>query len=142
MTASECFLAALEVRTSAALEKAALAADGASWSTGVCRAIACLCEEVAKDPVFAKIAFVEAFSSGEEGLHRREDIMKGITERFLGSAPRDIDAIWGILHYHVTSGRARQLPRSVPTLCLLALAPVGGRSAAGETTREEQARWR
>ncbi|HEY6550315.1 MAG TPA: TetR/AcrR family transcriptional regulator, partial [Solirubrobacterales bacterium] len=148
---TDCFLATLKLRTFRAIEYAATeAASGSSWPEGVNRATTALCQQIVRDPVFAKLAFIEAFAAGEEGVLCREGIMAAIVERFRAGAPRDqrptrlaaetsVGAVWGLLHHYVISGRAQQLPGLAPTLSFLALAPTIGAPAAAEAIRREMA---
>jgi AcrR family transcriptional regulator len=139
----DCFLTAVELRTSLALEVAIECAAGRSWAFEVHDAIAALCGQVAHDPVLAKLAFVEIFGPGEAGVLCRERIMARITERFRLGIPSElptgevaseasVGALWGILHHCVTAGRARQLPRIAPVLTFLTLAPILGAGNAAD----------
>jgi AcrR family transcriptional regulator len=146
---TDCFLAALELCTYRVLGYAnGQAVAGSDWAGGVNRATAALCEQLARDPFFAKLAFVEAFAPGPDGVRCREGILGVIVDRFRLSGPptqcssalaaeASVGAVWGILHHYVTSGRAQQLPRLIPTLSFLALAPAIGPTAATQSIRQE-----
>jgi AcrR family transcriptional regulator len=145
----DCFLASLDAHTSKALEYAATqAARGRNWLGGVYQAIASLCSYIAHDPVLTKLGFTEVFAPGPNGMRRRERLMVDIAGRFRASAPSakrpsklvaeaSTGAIWGVLHRHITSGRAQQLPQLAATLSYLALAPVGNQAALN-AIRDEQ----
>lgn len=139
----DCFLAALELRTTNALEKAATVGPNGGWASNIHMTIACLCAQIAIDPLLASIAFADISASGAAGLRCRERVITGISESFAASegkggspdalaAEASVAAIWTILHHYVTSGRTRELPRLVPTLSYLALAPTVGAGAATE----------
>lgn len=142
----ECFLAAVELRISRVLSYAeAAAADSETWAPGVHRAISTLCTAVCHDPTLAKLAFVEVYSPGLDGMRCRERLVAKIAKRFRESAPPEqrpselaaeasIDAIWGVVHHRVVSGRAHQLPKIAPALSFLALVPAIGAPSAAEAT--------
>ncbi len=144
----DCFLAALEQQAGAAIARAAAEGDEAgSWEAGVQRAIASLCRQIASDPVLAGLCFVEAFGPGAGGMRCRERLMADLVERLRDASPparqveelaveASVGAVWGVIHRHVVSGTAQQLPRIAPTLSYLALAPVAGPEAAIATIRE------
>ncbi|MHB1861308.1 MAG: hypothetical protein ACYCUM_14675 [Solirubrobacteraceae bacterium] len=135
---NDCFAAALAEMTERALERTIRAAvTTRDWPLGIYRALLELCNMLAQDPVFARLAFVEVFEPGAEGVRCREEIMADVTERFCASAPAalspdrltadaSVGAVWGIVHEHVATGRAELLPQLASTLCFLALAPVIG----------------
>lgn len=148
---TDCFLAVLKLRALQAFEYAATQATvGNSWSEDVNLVIKALCEQVARDPVFAKLVFIEAFVAGEEGVFCREEIKAVIAEHFLARVPTEqrptrlaaetsVGAVWSLLHHYVISGGVQQLPRLVPTLSLLMLAPTIGSLAAVKPIRRDTA---
>ena len=145
----DCFFAALEARTFMALKRSlACSAGSDSWSGGLYRAIANLCKQIAGDPTFAKLAFVEIFAPGEAGIRCRMSLMEEIADDFCARMPRSqlpcrlaakasIGAVWGIFHHYVTSGQSHRLPRLAPALAFLALAPAVGARDAVEAIRHE-----
>ena len=146
----DCFIAALERKIAVAFDCAADAREaGSSWAGGVYRAIATLCVKIARDPLLAKLAFSEIFAPGLNGVHCRERLAQA-TVALLRSEAADserpsalaaeasIGAIWGVMHHHVISGRAKQLPWLAATLSYLALAPAVGPSATTDAIRVEQ----
>ncbi len=146
----DCFIAALEQKIAVAFNCAADAREaGSSWAGGVYRAIATLCVKIARDPLLAKLAFSEIFAPGLNGVHCRERLAQA-TVALLRSKATDserpsplaaeasIGAIWGIMHHHVISGRAKQLPWLAATLSYLALAPAVGPTNATNAICTEQ----
>jgi len=147
----DCFRAALELRTTSALENAAAVGLTKDWASNVHTTIACLCAQIVSDPLLANIAFADISASGPAGLRCRERTITGIAEYFAASgsqgvgpealsAEASVAAIWSILHHYVTSGRKRELSWLVPTLSYLALAPTVGAGAAVEAIFREQQR--
>jgi AcrR family transcriptional regulator len=147
-----CFIAALEHRTNRVLAQVALAgAAGRDWPGGLHRALATLCAYLAGDPLFSRLAFVEVFAPGPDGVRFREAMMAGITESFRAGAPRaqrpsalaaeaSVGAVWGIVHHHVAHGATQRLPEIAPQLSFMVLAPALGAQAAVEAILAEHAR--
>jgi AcrR family transcriptional regulator len=118
----ECFLASVELLSAQALGHALHDSEGApSWPAAVCRALQRLLAEVAEDPVFARVAFVEIFAAGPAGVQRRSALMRSFAEVLERHAPPTrqpsplvleaiVGAVWGIVHHQVVHGRARALP--------------------------------
>jgi AcrR family transcriptional regulator len=131
----ECVVAATESAAADTFAGAARAkASAPSWEEGIFRAMATLCEQIANDPVLAKLCFVEVMCLGSEGLHCCERSMAEIgdlicSESPSGQSPDDVateasvGAIWGMIKQLVLCGREQQLPQLAPTLASLALAP-------------------
>jgi AcrR family transcriptional regulator len=147
----DCFLAALELRTARAVENAAAQAGDRDWTGGVYRTVASLCMRIACDPALAKLAFVDVFAPGSQGLRCRESIVKTIAELLTAGAPplhrpselaaeASAGAVWGILHDYVTAGRVHELPRIAASISFLALAPTVEAPAVMEAIRREQER--
>jgi len=133
----DCFLTALQLCARSVFGEAArLGADG-SWAERVCLAISALCIHIARDPVRAWAVFVEIFSPGTDGVRHHAKLIDEVTGLVHCSTPdrgtpklaaeASVGAVWGILEYHVASGRARLLPSMAAMLTALALAPsIGG----------------
>jgi AcrR family transcriptional regulator len=138
----DCFLAMLEMlsnRTLAAAEPCYFMAD--DWAGGVHRMIARLCRQLAGDPTFANLAFLEVFSPGAEAIHWRCEMIARLAAMLRRGAPpaqrptrfaaeASIGAIWGVIHHFVATGHGAQLPVAAPVLSYLALAPALGGTAA------------
>jgi AcrR family transcriptional regulator len=151
-----CFLAAFELLTDRELALASEAGLGAaSWPGGVYRAMTALTERVARDEVFARVAFVEIFALGPVGLPSRERAMERLTAAMTAAiatrpprrkAPSGLalqasaGAVWGIAHRHVAQHRARQLPALAPHMTYLLLAPVLGPKQAVRAILSEHER--
>jgi AcrR family transcriptional regulator len=151
-----CLLAAFELLGQQALAlavQAGLQAD--SWSGSVYRAVAALAENTARDEVFARIAFIEIFGLGPAGLPRRERLMEHLAEAMTAAAPEpspqlrvpselvlqaSTGAVWGVVHRHVTQGRAHQLPALAGQLTYMLLAPILGPQRAVRAILDEHAR--
>ncbi len=147
-----CFFAAVELLTARALARAVRASTGGSvWPAGLIRALRALCVLVAQDPVLARLGFVEVLAPGPAGVRYREHLIATAAEDFRAGAPVEqrpsrlaaeasIGAVWGVIQYHIASGRLRQLPRIAPVLAYLALAPAIGAPQALEAIAAERAR--
>ena len=145
----DCFIAALERLTERVLARVAPAgASAQTWPGGLHRALHALCAQFAADPVLARLGFIEVFAPGPDGMLCRERAIAGVAESFRASAPvaqrpselcaeASVGAVWGIVHRHVASGRARQLPRIAPVLSFLALAPAIGAEQAVQAIAAE-----
>jgi AcrR family transcriptional regulator len=141
---ADCFLATLETlsdRTLAAAAPVYLSAD--DWASGVHQMIAGLCWYLARDPMFAGLAFLEVFSPGPEAIQWRSEMIAKLARRLRRGAPptrqpsefaaeASIGAMWGVIHHFVATGRGTQLPAAAPALSYLALAPALGGAAAVE----------
>jgi hypothetical protein len=115
----------------------------------VCRAIGSLLDQVARDPVFARVAFVEVFAAGPAGAQRRAALMRSFAEVLARRAPRSrrpsplvaeaiVGAVWGIVHHHVVHGRARALPVLAGHAAYIVLAPIIGAQRAIEAILAER----
>ncbi len=149
--AQGCFIAALEQLTDRALAHASPAgAIARTWPGGLHRALGALCASIAADPVLARLGFIEVFAPGADGMRCRARFIADVAERLRASAPAgqrpselaaeaSMGAIWGIVHRHVASGRAHELPSVTGVLSFLALAPtLGGQHAVEAITAEHE----
>lgn len=144
---ADCFLSALERRIDVRLSSVVdTAAASPTWASGVHRGILALCLLMARDPTLARLAFVEVFAPGLEGVRCRERLIAKIARLFRETAPphqrpselaseASVNAVWGIVHHRVISGHVRHLPHITPALSLLALAPAIGPQVAAEEIR-------
>ena len=141
---ADCFLATLKTlggHTLAAAAPQYLTAE--DWASGVHRMIVSLCRNLARDPKFASLAFLEVFSPGPEAIQWRSAMIAKLATMLRRGAPpaeqpsefaaeASIGAIWGVIHHFVATGRGAQLPIAAPMLSYLALAPaLGGPAAVG-----------
>ncbi|HEY5046018.1 MAG TPA: TetR/AcrR family transcriptional regulator [Solirubrobacteraceae bacterium] len=108
---------------------------------GVHRAIVALMDLMAEDPVLARIACVELFAVGVDGVQRVERLLGTITGLFLDGLPEStrpsepaaaasVGAVWGLVHHHVTQDATQLLPGLADYAAYMALAPVIGAEAA------------
>lgn len=144
----DCFLAALELWAKSALGEATRQGTSSrSWAESVQRTISALCTQIVGDPLRARTVFVEIFAPGTDGVRHRAKLIDDIAGFVRSTAPRgqrpgklaaeaSVGAIWGILEYHVASGRTRRLPSMAPILAILVLAPsIGTRQAVEAIAR-------
>lgn len=148
----QCFLAALELLNAQALGRALRDSDQAeSYPVAVCWAIERLLQEVASDPVFARVGFAEIVAAGRAGVGRRATLIHSFANVLVRCAPRSqrpssliaeavTGAIWGIARDYVVSGRRRELPGMAPYACYLALAPIVGAEQALDVIAAERLR--
>jgi AcrR family transcriptional regulator len=139
---ADCFLATLEMlstRTLATAEPCYLMAD--DWASGVHRMIVRLCQHLAGDPAFARLAFLDVFSPGPEAIRWRSEMIAKLAAMLRQGAPparrpttfaaeASVGAMWGVIHHFVATGRGAQLPFAAPVLSYIALAPALGGAAA------------
>ena len=146
-----CFDAALERLTDRALAHAAAAGtDGRDWPGGLHRVLCALCALLAGNPRFARLAFVEMFAPGPDGVRLRARVMGELAKRLRASAPAgqrpndlaaeaSVGAVWGILHHHVAHDATDRLPDIAPQLSFMVLAPVLGAQTAAQAIHAEHA---
>ena len=132
----ECFLAALEVLTAAALAHAErLLTAGDDWETNVERATLALCTEVARDPAAGRLVLVEVLAPGLEGLYFRGEAIRLIASRLRAAAPRErrpselaaeasTAAAWQIVQAEVAAGQGAALPQLAATLARVLTRPA------------------
>jgi len=151
-----CFLAAFELLGEQALALASEAGlQGSDWPGGVYRAVAALTEHIARDEVFARMAFVEIFALGPAGLPSRERLMERLAGAMTAAAatrpPRrkapselalqaSAGAVWGVVHHHVAHDTAQQLPALAGYMAYMLLAPLLGPEKAIRAILAEHAR--
>lgn len=144
---TDCFLAALEMlggRVFAAAREAYLSAS--TWPTGVDRAVATVCREIAADPLLVKLGFFELYVPGRETIGWRAELIARISSFLRASAPIEqrptelaaeasIAAAWAVIHEYAAAGRAAELPRTAGLISYLIVAPAIGAEAAAEEIR-------
>jgi AcrR family transcriptional regulator len=147
-----CFLDAVELLGARAIEDAVQeGSDAESWAVCVHRSVAALCKSIGRDPVLAKLAFIEILALGPIGLQRRERVIAAAAARLRDSAPAgaypsnlvaeaSVGATWDAIHHQIVIGRARLLPQKAPTISFLLLAPAIGAGSATVTINAEQER--
>lgn len=137
-----CFHAAVETLGARALAHALRASrEASSWPQSVCLAIDSIYAEVAADPVFARVCFIEVLTTGESGARRRGALIAGFARSLASRVPRGATldpfaaqliagAVWGLAHHHVLQGRTPQLSAAVGQAAYLVIAPALGAEAA------------
>lgn len=150
----QCVLEALELACGQAMGRAVRAGlDREDWPDGVQRAVGTFAAQIAADPVFASVAFIEVFALGPAGLSCREALMRGFAEMLRSTAPpwqrpselaaeASVGAAWGIMHHHVARGQASRLPGLTRMLSYVLLAPAIGAEQAVERIAGERERTR
>lgn len=130
----DCFLEAIEAMAAAAAARAQRKALRASdFAMGTDLAITALCTEAARNPLLARLAFVDIFSPGREGFLRRERLVSLGAAWLRRAAPPDcrpsellaeasVAAAWRIAHTEIAPGTPGNLPRLAPTLSHVLLA--------------------
>lgn len=147
-----CFIGAVEMlvgRVLAQAREAYLSAD--AWPSGVHRALVKICREVAADPILVKLVFLELYAPAVASVHWRAGLVANLQSFLCASAPADerpsplaaeasVGAVWALLHYYATTGRAAELPKLPSTLSYLVLAPAIGPERAVEAICAEAGR--
>ncbi|MHB1538118.1 MAG: TetR/AcrR family transcriptional regulator [Solirubrobacteraceae bacterium] len=146
----DCFGVAVETLGAQSLARALRASrDADSWAQSVCFALDSIYAEVASDPVFAQICFVEIFATGEAGAQRRGALIAGFARSLANRMPRGrtlsplaaqliAGAVWGLAHHHVLQRRTEQLPAAVGYAAYVVIAPTLGCGEALDAVE----RWR
>jgi AcrR family transcriptional regulator len=145
----DCYLAAVELHTAEAIAQAARARSAAdSWAGGVYRAIAALCDHIARDEFLAKVCLTNDFPPGPNGAQSRQRLVTALTELLSEGAPRTVQpapltfeaiasAVWSLFHHHIVRDWSQRRQISA-TLTYLALTPVTGAVDAVDAIRDEQ----
>ena len=140
----ECVVAATEAAAADTFAGAAHAkASAPSWEEGIHRAMAALCEQIANDPVSAKLCFVEVMCLGSEGLHCCERSMAEIGDLICAEAPcgQSPDNVAhrvlgrGDLGNHQTAGPLRPRAAAAATRPYAGIAGAGALTAAAPSPR-------
>ncbi len=140
---SECFLAAVDhlgARLAVSAVEQARTIDG-DWPERVVAALRAILWEIAHDQVFARLAFVEVFSAGPDGIAVRSEVMRRLSDLLLDEAAPAassqlvaeaiVGAVWQIAHQVVWKGATRSLPALADIAAYMVLAPsLGGGEAA------------
>jgi AcrR family transcriptional regulator len=136
-----CFLDAVEAAVGrAAARSVEWSSDAEDWTLRTCRTVQAICAQGARDRRLARLAFLEIFGAGRDGLVRREHLVGRAAAALRVTVPAEIRpsaltaeasvaAAWHIAQAEVAAGRARQLPQIAPLFSYVLLAPVVG---AGE----------
>lgn len=141
-TAEECFLGALELLAAEALANAWRAVRTAEdWVGAVIFAIRAFFDQLAREPSFAPLAFIEAFALGEPALRLREQLLQSVEALYIRHATDPhapsplvaeavVGAIWGLVHDKALRGEADRLPDLSEHTAYIVLAPILGAERA------------
>jgi AcrR family transcriptional regulator len=120
------------------------------WPERIWRGLETLLALIAANPVVSHLRLVECYTAGPTAVRRAEEVTRSFTI-FLeegyrqrpeaGCLPRLFSqtisgAIFEIIQYEVAGGRVAELPRRLPQLAYVAIAPFLGPAAAIELVRE------
>jgi AcrR family transcriptional regulator len=121
--------------------------SGRTWPERVYNGLRALTGIIAAEPALAHLRIVAPYAAGPEAIERSQQ-MSAIYAAFLEEGYRYrpeakalprlcssaiIDAVFEILRGQIAAGEARELPRHVPQLAYIAIAPFAGPRAASET---------
>lgn len=144
-----CFLAALEQKAGEAATQAARAqAAGSSWPGGIYRGISALCEQVANEPLLARVCLADDFAEDTLGAQARQRLLIAIADQLGDGVPLNFrtsllvteasgGAIWSLFHHHIVRDWA-QRQQVAASLAFMALAPAVGDVAAVSAIQIEQ----
>jgi AcrR family transcriptional regulator len=120
---------------------------GRTWPERVYNCVRALTGIIAAEPALAHLRIVAPYAAGPEAIERTQQ-MSAIYAAFLEEGYRYrpeakalprlcssaiIDAVFEILRGRIAAGEAGELPRHVPQLAYIAIAPFTGPQAASET---------
>lgn len=138
----DAFIAAYEIASEKAFRICLDAFEsGADGPEAIGAALRALTEHIARDEMYARLAFLEMMTAGPPALDRSEEVLNSVLSFIEGSAgskelwstvPRVVleataGGIWFVIQREVAHGRDDSLPDKAPELAKLALVPVGGR---------------
>jgi AcrR family transcriptional regulator len=147
----DCFIAAMEQSAGEAMAQAARAQTaGRGWAGGLYRAIGALCDQVAADPLLARVCLTDDFPPDSSGSRIRGQLLTAVAEQLADSAPptdqpsaliteASSGAIWSLFHRHVVRALTSSAPQLAASLSFIALAPVVGARTAVAAIAAEQA---
>lgn len=121
-----------------------------AWPERVCAALECVLELIAANPTLAQLRIVESYAAGPEAVRSTEEmtraagifLQEGFHYRPQASAlpPLCTQAITGavfeLIYGHIAAGRTASLPRYLPQLAYVAIAPFAGPREAVELLRK------
>jgi AcrR family transcriptional regulator len=134
----DAVLAALEMGGAQMLASVTPAAQrAADWREGVRIAYEAMCSYLVAEPDFARLATVEVYAVGPEGLARRDRVIDSMSAMLAPayaenpSVPRIASeaiggAVYALLRYRIRNGGPRRLPEDIPLAIYITLAPFVG----------------
>jgi AcrR family transcriptional regulator len=144
----DAFLATQQYASQEAIAECARAFfDRESWPERVYNGLRVLCIMIAKEPVFAHLRIVETYAAGPEAIKRMEEataqlavfLAEGYKQRPEAQALPQIcssaiaGAVSELIRQQIAAHKAAELPRHVPQLTYVAIAPFLGAEGAAET---------
>jgi AcrR family transcriptional regulator len=114
--------------------------SGEQWPERLWRALRTMVGMIAENPTFSHMRMVEAYTAGPASIRRAEDITRSFSifleegYRYSGrtsALPRIYSqaiagAIFEIIQHEVAAGRIAEMPRRLPQLAYIAIAPFTG----------------
>jgi AcrR family transcriptional regulator len=143
---AECYLEAIEMLIDRLVSRSLRSAGGAgSWDSRVVKWINAYCAELSQTPVLARLAYLDVFAPGQEGMTCRERIITGSTGRLRLLNPELTElqaeassaAAWRIIQSEVAANRIRKLPQVAPLIAFVVLAPAVGVARAAKAIHAE-----
>jgi TetR/AcrR family transcriptional regulator len=146
----DCLEALLQSHADEVMEAARRAGEAGGTRAGVVyRAVAGLCDRVARDRTFATLCFDETVAPGEWRIRCHEHLIDELRAVVEGAtvarddrlgAEASAAALCGVLQEEFARGRAARLPEVAPMLAYMLLAPAVGGAEATFPIRNEQGR--
>jgi TetR/AcrR family transcriptional regulator len=138
----DAFIAAYEIASEKAMKICREAFEsGADGPEEIGRVLRALTEHIARDEMYARLAFLEMMTAGPPALDRSEEVLNAILAfveagdgagELWSKVPRVVleataGGIWFVIQREVANGRDGSLPEKAPELARLALLPVAGK---------------
>jgi TetR/AcrR family transcriptional regulator len=138
----DAFIAAYEIASEKALRICLDAFEsGTDGPEAIGSVLRALTEHIARDEMYARLAFLEMMTAGPPALDRSEEVMNAVlafveagkgSKELWSKVPRVVleataGGIWFVIQREVAHGRDGSLPDKAPELARLALLPVAGR---------------
>ena len=135
----DAFIAAYELASEKARRICLAAFEGGTGGPeAIGAALRALTEHIARDQMYARLAFLEMMTAGPPALDRSEELRNAVlavveanegTKRLWSKVPRVVleataGGIWFVIQREVAHGRDDSLPGKTPELARLALLPV------------------
>ncbi|MGV1049129.1 MAG: TetR family transcriptional regulator [Solirubrobacterales bacterium] len=135
------YLEMIETLATAAARAAANEAnESLAWPAGVEDLVGRFCEQIARSPLLARLAFVDVFAPGSAGLRCRDRLLSRAVHLLRAAAPRDraprepameaaVSASWRVLQAEIKATGTPLRPASPALAVDLILASAGDDSA-------------
>ena len=131
-------LAALEMGGAQMLASVVPAAQrAADWREGVRIAYEAMCSYLVAEPAFARLAAVEVYAVGPEGLARRDRVIDSMSAMLAPAYAENPSvptiaseaiggAVYALLRDRIRNGGPQRLPEDIPLAIYITLAPFVG----------------